>query len=498
MITINHTDLSFDKTGLVSIAESGKTLVKQGPKLCFWRPPTDNDERDHHGEALWRRVGLDDLHLELYDWIVDLAASGKVTRTSKDSLERKGICNQVAKAVLEYSGVYKNDNGEEVFRVKQTYTMVGSGDIFLKNEITPLLVSSGFPKVGLQMQVAKELANVEWVGYDQETYPDRQACGVVGHYKATAEELFYPYLQPQAAGNRMGVRYLSLWNNKQERTLSVQMQKCYYHEWEPYEILNEPFQFSIYPYTDADLEQAAHLNELQPRDFYTLNIDYKQAGLGTATCGPSTRSPYFVDGKCVFGVHFQVGNSQHFEELFVDKSAYKPYLFFENAAMTSVRGNRPSVEVVSHAQPTKPYDPSAEVLADGKIGNPADYYNGWMGYFGEPMELVVKLQNVPSKTSTLSLSFSHYPAQWVFLPEKVWVSYSKDGLKYSEPEEVVLPMDPTLKENSKSKVCILRHPISGKKVRYIKIVAQPVSKLPDWHSNPGEKSWIMIDEVKLQ
>lgn len=498
VITINHTDLSFDKTGLVSVAESGKTLVKQGPKLCFWRPPTDNDERDAHGEALWKRVGLDNLHYEPNIWDVDIAAYGKVTSGQKDSLERKGIYNQAQKVVLAYSGLYKNDNGEEVFRVKQTYTMVGSGDVFLKNEITPLLVQSGYPKVGLQMQVAKELVNVDWVGYGQETYPDRQSCGVVGHYQALTDDLFYPYLQPQAAGNRMGVRYLCLLDSQQHRALSVQMQKCYSYEWEPYEILNEPFQFSIYPYTDADLEQAAHLNELQPRDFYTLNIDYKQAGLGTATCGPSTRAPYLVDGNCEFGVHFQVGNSQHFEELFVDKSAYTPYLFFENAAITSVRDYLPSVEVISHSQPTKPYDPSAEVLADKKIGNPADYYDGWMGYFGEPMELVVKPQLVTSGTSALSLSFSHNPSQWVFLPEKVWVSYSKDGLKYSEPEEVALPFDPTLKENSKANVCIVRHKISSPKARYIKIVAQPVSKLPEWHSNPGEKAWIMIDEVRVQ
>lgn len=498
VITINHTDISFDKKGLVSIIESGKTLVKKGPELCFWRPPTDNDERDEHGESLWRRIGLDNLHYEPSIWNVDIEAYGKISRTQKDSLEMEGLYNQAQKVVLTYNGIYKNDNEEDVFQTKQTYTIVGSGDIFLKNEITPLLVQSGYPKIGLQMQIVKELANVEWVGYDQETYTDRQACGVVGHYKAPANALFYPYLQPQAAGNRMGVRYLSLLDVQQHQSLSVQMQKCYSYEWKPDEILNESFQFSIYPYTDVDLEQAQHLNELHPCDFYTLNIDYKQAGLGTATCGPSTRTPYLVNGNCVFGVHFQVGDSKHFEELIVDKSAYTPYLFFENAAMTSVRDYRPSVEVVSQSQPTKPYDPSPEILTNGKIGNPADYHDGWLGYFGEPMELVIKPKLGNSGTLTLSLSFSHNPSQWVFLPEKVRVSYSKDGLKYSEPEEISLPMDPTLKENSQPHVCIVRHKIPSKNVRFIKIEAQPVSKLPEWHSNPGQPAWIMIDEVRVR
>lgn len=498
VISLNHTILSFDKKGLVSITESGKELVKQGPKLCFWRPPTDNDERDLHGEDLWERVGLDNLHYEPSIWDVYVTAYGEVTRKQKDSLERKGIYKQAQKIVIEYQGVNTNDNGEEVFRVKQTYTIVGSGDIFLKNEITPLLVSSGYPKVGLQMQIAKELANVEWVGYGQETYSDRQSCGMVGHYAASSNELFHSYVRPQAAGNRMGARYMSLLDAQQQRALSVQMQKCYSAEWKPNEIMNEPFQFSIYPYTDEELEQAKHLNELHPRDFYTLNIDYQQAGLGTATCGPSTRSPYLVDGNCVFGVHFQVGDSNHFEELFVDKSAYTPYLFFENAAMTSVRGSRPAIEIVSHSQPTKPYDAPAEILTDKEIGNPADYYDGWVGYFGEPMELVIKMLSVKPYSQTLSLSFSHNPSQWVFLPEKVLVSYSKDGIKYSEPEEVALPIDPALKENSKAKVYIIRHKVANKNVKYIKIEAQPVSKLPEWHSNPGEKTWIMMDEVSVE
>ena len=127
-----------------------------------------------------------------------------------------------------------------------------------------------------------------------------------------------------------------------------------------------------------------------------------------------------------------------------------------------------------------------------------DGFPGWVGYFGEPMELVIKMLSVKPYSQTLSLSFSHNPSQWVFLPEKVLVSYSKDGIKYSEPEEVALPIDPALKENSKAKVYIIRHKVANKNVKYIKIEAQPVSKLPEWHSNPGEKTWIMMDEVSVE
>ncbi|MCR4736910.1 MAG: hypothetical protein K5846_01965, partial [Bacteroidales bacterium] len=84
------------------------------------------------------------------------------------------------------------------------------------------------------------------------------------------------------------------------------------------------------------------------------------------------------------------------------------------------------------------------------------------------------------------------------LPQKVTVSYSTNGKRYSQPEEVALPFNPTLKENDKPRVCILRHKIPGSGVKYIRIEAEPVEKLPAWHAAPGEKAWIMTDELRLR
>ncbi len=97
----------------------------------------------------------------------------------------------------------------------------------------------------------------------------------------------------------------------------------------------------------------------------------------------------------------------------------------------------------------------------------------------------------------ITLSFAHHPSQWVFMPQKVTVSYSKNGKKFSKPEEVALPFDPTLEANSKPRVCILRHKIPSKDVKYIRIEAEPVEKLPEWHAAAGEKAWIMVDEVRV-
>jgi hypothetical protein len=142
---------------------------------------------------------------------------------------------------------------------------------------------------------------------------------------------------------------------------------------------------------------------------------------------------------------------------------------------------------------------------DQKIGNPANYSEGWVGYFGTPMEVtcsvgewIVNGRDYTPDSLLITVSFAHHPSQWVFLPQKVTVSYSKNGKKFSKPEVVTLPFDPTLEANSKPRVCILRHKVPGREAKYIRIEAMPVEKLPVWHAAPGEKAWIMIDEVKVE
>ncbi len=113
--------------------------------------------------------------------------------------------------------------------------------------------------------------------------------------------------------------------------------------------------------------------------------------------------------------------------------------------------------------------------------------------------MIMNCETGKSKSDSLivTLSFAHHPSQWVFMPQRVTVSYSKNGKKYSQPEEVALPFDPALKENDRPRVCILRHKIPSHGVKYIRIEAKPVEKLPLWHAAAGEKAWIMTDEIKI-
>lgn len=154
------------------------------------------------------------------------------------------------------------------------------------------------------MQVSDALTTTEWVGYGQETYIDRKAAGFVGHYECPTDDLFHLYVRPQTAGNRMETRYVTLRNSQHQKMFTAQL-------------LNQNGQFSIYPYSDENLERAQHLNELQRADYYTFNIDLAQCGLGTATCGPGVLEQHLLKpmkhtdstgyAPFDFTVHFKIG-----------------------------------------------------------------------------------------------------------------------------------------------------------------------------------------------
>ena len=474
IVTIGKTEVVFNsKIGrITTIKKDGKPVVVDGPQLNFWRPPTDNDHVDGHGELLWRRIGLDNL-----TWTVK--------RFNVDKYWGDDLYVNIERIAL-------NENGETVFSTLEEYMFKCSGDILIYYAVFPSKWVPSLPKFGVQMKVSDELVNTEWVGNAQETYPDRQTCGFVGHYEAPTDDLFHHYVYPQAAGNRMETRYVSMLNKERQRMFSATIPDWWLNE-------RRNLQFSIYPYSDENIGQAKHTNELRKENYYTLNIDYLQAGIGTATCGPGIADRDLVETSRMmsFDLLLQVGENAFFEDLFVDKSKY--FLYFHpdvNFRVSRKTGDFDPVTLLS--KPDAPYDKHADsVLIDEYIGNPANYREGWVGYFGKPMELRLETLPLNGDSLTVTLSFAHHPSQWVFMPQKVLVSYSKNGKKYSKPEEVALPFDPTLEANSKPRVCILRHKIPSKEAKYIRIEAEPVEKLPEWHAAAGEKAWIMTDEIRV-
>ena len=93
------------------------------------------------------------------------------------------------------------------------------------------------------------------------------------------EDLYTPYIFPQENGNRTDVSWVALTNLRGAGLLAV----------------GQPtLDFSAHRFTAADMEKARHTHELVKRDEIILNLDYRQNGLGSASCGPRPWEKYVL------------------------------------------------------------------------------------------------------------------------------------------------------------------------------------------------------------
>jgi len=121
------------------------------------------------------------------------------------------------------------------------------------------------------------LEKLTWFGRGPfENYCDRKRAALVDRYESSVTDQYVPYIMPQEHGNHTDVRWLAL--QGKNATLGVEARG--------------PLEFSASHYTAHDLQAAHHTYDLQPRPEVVLNLDYRQSGLGTQSCGPGVLEQY--------------------------------------------------------------------------------------------------------------------------------------------------------------------------------------------------------------
>ena len=209
-----------------SLKFGSKELIAEPLIPNFWRVPIDNDIGNNMPKRLsvWRRAGQD-------------RTVGKV--------QSEQISPQVVRITVNATLSVGTD-----CKYTSVYTVFGSGDIIVDGSIEPSSeLSRNMPRFGMQMAIPGEFYTMSWFGRGpNESYWDRKTGSAVGLYSGPVDEQFHQYVRPQETGNKTDVMPL----------LSA----------------------SAWPFTMDDLEKARHNNELPRRKTITVNLDYKQMGVG--------------------------------------------------------------------------------------------------------------------------------------------------------------------------------------------------------------------------
>jgi hypothetical protein len=134
-----------------------------------------------------------------------------------------------------------------------------------------------------------------------------------------------------------------------------------------------------------------------------------------------------------------------------------------------------------------------KALTDNLLGG-LDYHFNWLGFEGNDMLVTADLGE-PKSFYRLQMNFLKAVESWVFLPEKVTLEISQDGVNFKQIAS--LDGDNTDRNYLQKSIPFVFNidPITA---RYLRITAISMKTCPEWHRGFGSPSWIFVDEMILE
>lgn len=228
----------------------GYDLIVQGPSVDLWRAPTDNDVRL---VPEWRKFRLDHL-------------TERIDHTHWQTLGPE-VGEFVAQGRLAPPSLGWG------IRLTYRWRVEGSGAVRLTVTAEPEGVGPTlWPRFGVVLRLPLALGEVSWQGRGPgESYVDSFQGQRLGVYQASVDALTTPYIFPQENGSHFQTTWMAMTNGRGVGLMAV---------------AEDPLAFSAQRFSRQALEAATHRQDLVPEDHITLHLDWRQQGLGSASCGP--------------------------------------------------------------------------------------------------------------------------------------------------------------------------------------------------------------------
>ena len=239
------------KNGAVDGYEfDGRQLLTGALEPNYWRPPTDNDRGNEmpKRQAIWKN-----------------ASSQRKLTDLKSEQVQSNIVRVSATATLPAGNSVQTN----------VYTIYGDGSVEVESAFKggdPKLID--MPRFGMQMRISGSLRNVTWFGRGpEENYWDRHDGTAVGLYSNTVDKMWFPYIEPQETGNHTDVRWVTFTDLEGNGLKATGLPLLYFSAW--------PFHMSELEHEKPPSTVGhRHPSEIVMSDDITVNLDYRQMGLG--------------------------------------------------------------------------------------------------------------------------------------------------------------------------------------------------------------------------
>lgn len=259
-------EFHFATSGLSGMRYAGHAVSATGPQLQIWRAATDNDGikgwtgQDKKPLGRWRALGISDAVVtsERIRW--ERLQSGAVRIWTRQFAE----CGEPDRGVL----------------LETELTVARDGSLTAKHEFVVPAELADLPRLGVRWVLVPGFESLRWYGRGPlENYSDRNRAAMIAIHEDTVTAQYVPYILPQEHGNHTGTRWIEL---QKDGLVRLRVEG------------GGNLEFSASHFTAEDLFSAHHTWMLKPRAETILNLDYRQRGLGTASCGPDTGPAYRI------------------------------------------------------------------------------------------------------------------------------------------------------------------------------------------------------------
>ena len=251
--------------GLVSYKYAGTELFKAIPKPNFWRPLTDNDTANllPFRAGQWKLASM----YSTYKY-----EHGRSSTSYKVSEEEDHV-----RIAYTYHLPVKPAMDCEV-----SYDVYGDGEIIVTMHMDASAEVGELPEYSMMFTMDADYDRLTWYGLGpEETYADR-CHAKLGLYSNRIADNMAKYLVPQECGNKTGVRFAKITDEKGRGIL----------------IRGDKLSFSALPYSPHEIDCATHSNELPPIQSTFLRVGSQQMGIaGDDTWGALTHPEYLIDNS---------------------------------------------------------------------------------------------------------------------------------------------------------------------------------------------------------
>ncbi|MFA7636175.1 MAG: beta-galactosidase domain 4-containing protein, partial [Monoglobales bacterium] len=266
IISCGEIEYEFDFTkGFISgIKYKGESLLDGRSKLSVWRAPTDNDRKikliwGHYQEIGYIGWNLNGLMPKLYSCVVE----------------------EGQEIIIKTSGSLGGIARLPAVKYASEYRFCQDGRVVIKTRGEKLGKIDCLPRFGFEFEMPKENDYLKYYAFGpEENYTDMRRHVKIGQYESTVKEQYVPYIKPQEHGNHFGSRELFV-GRKSGKGLLFES--------------DGSFEFNVSEFTSEELSQKNHYDELVPSGKTIVRIDYKNAGIGSSSCGPAIMEKYRVN-----------------------------------------------------------------------------------------------------------------------------------------------------------------------------------------------------------